>query len=254
MLAILTLLIVITLSIIINRVATIALVHTGLQIDAARFQSRSALTGAGFTTTESEEVMNHPVRRRIIGWLMLLGNAGIVTVISTLILTFVNRGNEASGFPRFIVLILGTGLLFYLSRSKIVNRNLTKLIDKMLSKYSSLKVQDYASLMHLSKDYRVAELLVNDGDWLSEQTLKETKLSEEGLLVLGINRPKGEYIGTPRGTTQILPGDVLIVYGRIDEIKSVDIRRKTKRGDTQHKKAVEKQKEILDEEKETSPL
>jgi hypothetical protein len=248
MLAILTLLIVITLSIIINRVATIALVHTGLPIDSARFQSRSALTGAGFTTTESEEVMNHPVRRRIIGWLMLLGNAGIVTVISTLILTFVNRGSEISVMPRFIVLVIGTGTLFYLSQSKLVNRYLSKAIDRLLNKYSSLKVQDYASLMHLSKDYRIAELLVNEGDWLANRTLKETKLSEEGLLVLGINRRQGEYIGTPRGTTEIIPADILIMYGRIDEIKSVDIRRKTKRGDIQHKKAVKQQQEIIKEE------
>ena len=254
MLAILTLLIVITLSIIINRVATIALVHTGLSIDSARFQSRSALTGAGFTTKESEDIMNHPVRRRIIGWLMLLGNAGIVTVISTLILTFVNRGDETSGMPRFIVMILGTGTLFYLSQSKFVNRHLSKLIDRLLNKYSSLKVQDYASLMHLSKDYRVAELLVNEGDWLSYSKLKETKLSDEGLLILGINRPHGEYIGTPRGTTEILPGDVLIVYGRIDEIKNVDTRRKTKRGDNQHKKAVEKQQKIIEEDETSNTL
>ncbi|MCJ7801330.1 MAG: potassium transporter TrkA [Candidatus Marinimicrobia bacterium] len=249
MLAIFTLFIIIVFSIIINRVATIALVHTGLPIDSASFQARSALTGAGFTTVESEEVMIHPVRRKIIGWLMLIGNAGIVTVISTLILGFINnKNNETSVLPRLIVLIIGTGILFYLSRSKFVNRHLSKLIDKLLNKYSTLKIQDYASLMHLSKDYRIAELLVNEEDWIADRTLKESKLSEEGLLILGINRPHGEYIGTPRGTTQILPRDVLIVYGRVDEIKNVDIRRKTKRGDTQHKKAVEKQQEIIKEE------
>ena len=103
MLAVFTLFIIIVLSIIINRVATIALVHTGLPIDSASFQARSALTGAGFTTTESEEVMNHPVRRKIIGWLMLIGNAGIVTIISTLILTFINKAEESSVLPRVII-------------------------------------------------------------------------------------------------------------------------------------------------------
>jgi len=248
MLAILTLLIVITLSIIINRVATIALVHTGLPIESARFQARSALTGAGFTTTESEHVVNHPVRRKIIGWLMLLGNAGIVTIISTLILTFVNKASETSVLPRIVILILGIGLLFYLSQSKLINRNLSKAIDQLLNKYSSLKVQDYASLMHLSKDYRIAELLVKQEDWISDRTLKETDLSAEGLLILGINRLHGKYIGAPRGTTKVIPGDTLIVYGRLEEIKNVDIRRKTKRGDKDHEKAIKQQEKVILEE------
>jgi len=33
---------------------------TGLSRESARFQARSALTGGGFTTTESEAVVRHP--------------------------------------------------------------------------------------------------------------------------------------------------------------------------------------------------
>jgi K+/H+ antiporter YhaU regulatory subunit KhtT len=245
MFAIFTLLIVITLSIIINRVATIALIHTGLPRESARFQARSALTGAGFTTNESESVVSHPVRRRIILILMLIGNAGIVTAISTLILTFVNRGDDTSMLLRVSLLISGTSILLYLSQSKWVDKRLSNIIDKFLKKYSSLKVQDYASLMHLSKDYRLAELAVQEKDWISEKTLKDAQLSQEGLLVLGVKRSNGKYIGAPRGSTMISAGDILIVYGRLDEIKNVDIRRKTKYGDKAHIKAIKEQEKIL---------
>lgn len=248
MFAIITLLIVITLSIIINRVATIALIHTGLPRESARFQARSALTGAGFTTTESENVVNHPVRRRIILILMLIGNAGIVTAISTLILTFVNRGDETSMLFRVLLLVIGTSSLLYLSQSKWVDQQLSNLIDKFLKNYSSLKVQDYASLMHLAKDYRLAELAVREKDWISDKTLKETQLSQEGLLVLGVKRIDGKYIGAPRGNTKINAGDALVVYGRLEEIKNVDIRRKTKYGDKAHIKAIKEQEKILKEE------
>ena len=85
MTAILSLLVVILISIMITRVATVALTATGLSRETAKFQARSALTGAGFTTTESESVVRHPVRRRIVMWLMLAGSAGIAAVIGSLV-------------------------------------------------------------------------------------------------------------------------------------------------------------------------
>lgn len=106
MLAILSLLVVVVLSILVTRVATIALTHTGLSREAARSQARSAFTGAGFTTSESERVLSHPVRRRIVMLLMLLGNAGFVTAVSTLILTFVSPGGGALGV-KVVALVAG---------------------------------------------------------------------------------------------------------------------------------------------------
>ena len=87
MTAVITLLTVLTLSVIVTRIATVALLHTGLSREAAQFQARSAFTGVGFTTTEAESVVNHPVRRRVVMLLMLVGNAGIVSVIASLLLT-----------------------------------------------------------------------------------------------------------------------------------------------------------------------
>lgn len=92
---VISLLVVITLSILCTRIATVALVHTGLSREVARFQARSAFTGVGFTTGESEKVIRHPVRRRIVMALMWLGNVGIMSAIFSLILTFV--GQEQMG-------------------------------------------------------------------------------------------------------------------------------------------------------------
>lgn len=67
------------LSLIIVRVATEALILTGLARQAARFQPRSACTGTGFTTAEAEQVVSHPVRRQIISTLMFLRGVGVIT-------------------------------------------------------------------------------------------------------------------------------------------------------------------------------
>ena len=66
MIAIFSLLLVLVLSLLITRIATIALTYTGLSRQSAKFQARSAFTGVGFTTSESEKVVNHPVRRRVL--------------------------------------------------------------------------------------------------------------------------------------------------------------------------------------------
>lgn len=97
MVAIFTLLIVVSISMMLGRIATVALTFTGLAKDTSRFQARSAFTGAGFTTSESELIVQHPVRRRIIMTLMFLGNAGLVTVIATLMSGFVGIESSNSG-------------------------------------------------------------------------------------------------------------------------------------------------------------
>lgn len=79
MVALATVLVVLLVSLLITRVATVALTLTGLSREVARFQARSALSGTGFTTSEAEAVVNDPVRRRIVMALMLVGSAGIVT-------------------------------------------------------------------------------------------------------------------------------------------------------------------------------
>ncbi|MFC1546928.1 TrkA C-terminal domain-containing protein [Candidatus Neomarinimicrobiota bacterium] len=253
MFAIFTLLLVVTISIVVTRIATIALVHTGLSIESARFQARSAFTGSGFTTRESEDVVNHPVRRRIVMLLMLLGNAGIVTVISSFILTFVNRGESVSVLPRIVILVVGLTALWFFSHSKWIDKRLSWMIDRFLKRYTKLDVRDYASLMHLAGDYSLVELEVDKGDWISNRSLAECELGDEGIMVLGIKRFDGTYLGAPRGSTLLLSKDILIIYGRVGKIEELDQRRKNKRGDQLHEKAIAEQQKVMEEEAKEDP-
>ena len=85
MLALISLFIVIFISIIIIKIAAIALALTGLSEEIASFQALSAFTGAGFTTSESETIIKHPIRRKIAMFLMMLGSAGLTTVVASLV-------------------------------------------------------------------------------------------------------------------------------------------------------------------------
>lgn len=249
MISILTLLVVMTLSILITRIATVALTYTGLSNESAKFQARSAFTGVGFTTNESEKAVNHPIRRRILLLLMLLGNAGIITAVSSLIISFVNTQESTSIVWNIVLLVTGIVVLWSLAASQWVDRHLSNIIAKILKRYSRLNIQDYSKLLHLAGDYQITELPVEDGDWIAEKRLNKTKLAEEGVIVLGINRPDGEYLGIPDGDTEVYPGDILITYGRIQNIKEVDRRREGAQGNLQHSRQVEDQERKKKEEK-----
>ena len=236
MVAILTLLVVVVLSLLVTRTAAVALTYTGLSQDAARFQARSAFTGVGYTTSEAENLVNHPVRRRIVMVLMMIGNAGLVTAISTLILSFVNQGEEEAIWMRVPILLGGVALIFGLTRVPWVDRGIHRLIEKALRKWTDLDARDYAQLLSLSGTYGVSEMAIADDDWLAHKTIAESALDQEGIAILGIHR-SGDYLGIPRRDTKIEPGDRVILYGCATQLAELDQRCQGTEGDRKHDEA-----------------
>jgi len=198
---IILLLVVAMLSLVITRIATIALTATGMSQPSARFQARSALTGVGFTTTESEAVVAHPARRRIIMALMLTGSVGLATSIGG-----------------------------------------------ALARYTDLEVRDYAALLHVSGEYEVKEMLADAESWLAGRTLGDLRLKDEGVLVLGVVRSDGSYLGVPNRDTRIEAGDVVILYGRDEVFAELTARPRGPEGDAAHARAVTDQNEMAERE------
>lgn len=129
MLPLISLLMVILFSIIFVRIGAVALEMTGLSKEVATFQAQSAYTGVGFTTSESEYVVSHPVRRKIIRILMFVGSAGIASAIAALFLSFVGKTQEESLYT-LLYLIIGLILLYIFATSKLVDRGLRYIIKK----------------------------------------------------------------------------------------------------------------------------
>lgn len=244
MLAVGSVLIVATISLLITRVATLALVLTGMSNEAARFQARSALTGTGFTTTESEAVVSHPVRRRIVMFLMLLGGAGLVTTIAALVIGFANA-SRAEAYTRLGALLLALVALVLLSRTQWFNRVVSPLLARLVNRYTDLKAQDYAELLHLGGEWGVGQVAVREGDWLACERLSDLDLRSEGVAVLGIEHPDGTYFGTPSLETKVRPGDILLLYGRDIRLSELDDRLGGSEGGRAHQAAIADQNRIL---------
>jgi hypothetical protein len=233
MVAISSLLLVVTVSLLITRVATVILTATGMSREAARFQARSAFSGAGFTTRESEMVIDHPVRRKVIATLMLLGSAGVVAVVSKLILGL-GRGDVGQRWWRVLELVVGLFAIVVVSRSRWVDQRLTALISRLLRRYTELPSRDSAGLVELPGGYAVAELAVMDGDWVAGRTLGDLRLRDEGVVVLGITRPDGDYVATPDAASSVDSGDILVLYGPDERVAEIDARPAGPTGDLAH--------------------
>ncbi|MFW6437609.1 MAG: TrkA C-terminal domain-containing protein [Armatimonadota bacterium] len=239
--------VVLGLSLAITRLATVALVMTGLSEESAAFQARSALTGTGFTTHEAEQVVDHPVRRRIVGWLMILRSAGVFTVITSLLLPFGGSSDDVTRLSHLAWLVAAVILLFLMARSKWVERRLDALMTRALERWTDLRVRDYSRLLNLSGNYMVTDIKLNEGDWLVGQTLREADLPAEGVNILGIHRHDGSYVGVPQPDTEFYEGDTVVLYGRKEAVDDLNERRKGFAGEVARSEAVSQQESELSE-------
>ncbi|MFG1501190.1 TrkA C-terminal domain-containing protein [Halobacteriovorax sp. XZX-3] len=214
----------------------------------ARFQAKSALTGTGYTTSESESLVNHPLRRRVLSFLMTISNVGIISVISTAILSFVNIDTTVEGLSRFAVAITLFSIIIYITQSNFFNKWLNKKLKAYLGKLSNVELVDYANLLHIGDSFGIGEVYVSDNHWFSNKTVRELSLPREGLIVLGVQVANGEYLGLPSKDYVITTGDTVILYGRADMLSEISTRT-VDIGDTERKEAIEKLAEIRKEEK-----
>ncbi|MDW7684094.1 MAG: TrkA C-terminal domain-containing protein [Bacillota bacterium] len=192
-------------------VSAVMLVLTGLDRDTARFQAISIITASGYTTSESELVARHPVRRKIAMFLMISGTIALAFIISILV-RILSQGLSGPEDVFFAVsILLAVYLLF---RSRRVMNLLHNRLEKQLARQPYLQKRSVEELLKLDENYSIAEVhLCNpDAPWVNKP-LSETRLRDKGIMILSIRRD-GNVIRAPRGTDDLRLGDILLVYGR----------------------------------------
>jgi len=212
------LLLVILISALIIKVGAIALRMTGIDRETAGFQALSAFTGTGFTTSEAENIVNHPRRRSIVKAMMILGNAGIISALAMLFLSL-QGSNVTNALAKFGVIGLLTILLLAFPLSKGLDNLFENFIMKRLSRSTHFSMGAFSQIMKFARGYGIAELLVSDSDLLAGKTLAESGLSSSDILVLAIRR-KHQMITTPKAGEIIQPDDKLVCFGPLANIAS----------------------------------
>lgn len=206
-----------SLSVFVIRIASVALRLTGLAQASARFQALSAFTGTGFTTSEAEAIVNYPVRRRIVSMLMTIGNLGLVTVLATLVVSFVNTQGEFTAIAKQLVWLLGClALLWFLMLNKTADRIMCSLIGKLLESTTVLGTRGFHRLLQIGDGYSVCEHPV-DAHMVREQGRHlDSLLTALQLELLAIQSSTGKLIVDGATSDAAHLGDRLVLFGRDD--------------------------------------
>jgi len=221
--SLIALILVILLSALIVKIGSIALRMTGIDRETARFQSLSAFTGTGFTTSEAENIVNHPQRRKVIKTLMVLGNAGIVSAVAMLIISFKGNTLTESLAKLGILGLAGLGILIF-SLVKGLENIVDTFIEKRLSSVTHFSMGGLSEVIRLARGYGIFEIAVTADHPLAGSRLMDTDLSKKEILVLAIKRGFN-LIPAPKATEVIEPGDRLVCFGlsrNITELAATD--------------------------------
>lgn len=206
-------------SLLIVRGASIALMMTGMDENRARFQALSAFSGTGFTTREAELTVNHPVRRRIVTWLMILGNAGIITVIVTATSSLVT----SKGFTlpiNVVILLLGIYLIYRVATRRGFAKRWENFIRSKLTKSPVFEEAATEDLLHLIEGYGLVRASIGEDSPFVGSSVHRRQFGERGVLILGIERDE-DWISAPKGEEVIRGGDRLVVYGPLKVLTSL---------------------------------
>jgi hypothetical protein len=215
------------------RIGAIAFQLTGLEWSLAKFQALSCFTGTGFTTRESELIVSNPQRRKIASVLIVLGNAGLVTMIAT----FANSLRPQVGQGKISLLFLKDFLppsllpwvnlaviiiLFYLLY-KLFTRDdsaqgLTNFLRKFVPKKDMVNPVTFEELLISTGGYGVSRIILRPDSPILNKTLIESKLRSYDITVLAITRGR-ETIPNPSADAVFSLNDELICFGKLENIQ-----------------------------------
>lgn len=213
------LLITVFVSFLVVRAAAIALMMTGLDRKRAIFQALSSFTGTGFTTREAELVINHPARRKIVSWLMILGNAGFVAVIVTGTSSFVTSKGYTMPINA-ILLLAGLFIIYKVVSHRGLVKRFERYIENKILKSNALEEGTVEDLLHLMEGYGLVRAIITEDSPVADKSISDCKSCAEKIIVLGIERGK-EWLPIPKADETLKAGDRAVVYGNLNELKNI---------------------------------
>jgi hypothetical protein len=213
------LLVAILVSFIIVRIGGFALQLTGIEPDVARFQALSAFSGTGFTTREAERVVGNRTRRRIVTILIILGNAGMVTVIATLVASFTQVSGYMWFFIRLAIIVGGIfGLYKLIIRSNVGQRFLDWLQKPVMNRILRI-APAVEEIFHVEKDWAISLVMMKGS--AKSIGLSVADITAQGdIEILSIDRA-GTYLTRPDLEEKIVEGDRLLVYANRKTVKQI---------------------------------
>ncbi len=210
---------------------SVAFKLTGLATSKIRFQVGSLFTGAGYTTAESELVANDEKRRKIALACMYTGHIFSVAFMGLIInvlfsISMLLIDNNINLPPvtdaSFIVLCVTAGLFILMLFIKIppINKRFQRFLENIaINSSRKNRNTNIITVLDLYGKYAIAEVVLNNvPDFAKEVPLFEMGLTKKYYInILSIKR--GARILEVTKDTMFRKGDILVIYGLINDIK-----------------------------------
>ena len=175
-----------TIFLIVVNICSILLRLTGMPIKKARFQVVSLLTSTGFTTRESEMIVQHPVRRKIASWLMVVSYVSTATFISFFV-TMISDTVTGIGFFVVIAALITTNLI--LRKTKTIENLELKLENVVLkSKIWEKLNSENLTLITNTRGYGIYQIYLPKDSKIIGKSILESGLKDLEIEVLNIDK------------------------------------------------------------------
>ena len=212
---------------------SVAFKLTGLASNKVRFQVASLFTGSGFTTNESEIIVNDERRRKIAVLCMYVGHLysvvfmGLLTnvIISIVTLSYNNSALDTKSWY-FIFFLASVGLFLIVLFIKIppINRRFKAMLEKIAIKMSAKnRSTNIITVLDMYGKNAIVDVVLNNiPDFANDVPLHQMKLNKNYFInVLSIKR--GNRIIDVNKDTMFAKGDVLVIFGATRDIKAAFI-------------------------------
>lgn len=185
---------------------------TGLDRNEAIFQSLSAFTGAGFTTLQSEKVVENKSRRRITMTLIVLGWAAAATVVATLVRSIQVRSlYDGLWHVGLAALAVGVAFVFYRSNGLL---HLNDFIRRFVAGRVEHEPVLHDDLFRYKPGFGIARVEVPEHSRVVGKRLMDLDLKEQQLQILLIEM-EDDTVVVPDGNYKVQPLSHLVVFGRL---------------------------------------
>lgn len=197
---------------------------TGLTEEKARFQVISLLTNSGYTTKESELIVDVMPRRKLARGIMLFGYTFSITVVSVFVNMMVSlpASEKNEVWPALIIVSALFVVFLIVWRIPIVKTAMNSVVERLGRKWI---YGDQRNTILVQDEYPrgvVAQVTLNSMPQdVKGKTLHDLQLPEKyGIHVVLVNRNGVLEVDTD-GKTILQEGDVATVFGPIKAIRHV---------------------------------
>jgi K+/H+ antiporter YhaU regulatory subunit KhtT len=224
---------VVAVSFVVVRIGAILFELTGLEWSVAKFQALSCFSSTGFTTREAELITGHPQRRRIASLLIVLGNAGLVTLIATFANSIRPR-SARDGVPipfigvkvpfdywpivNLVLVVIAIYVLYRVFTNVKITKKLTDSLKRRVMARMGVSPISFEEMLLAADGYGVSQVRIPEGHEVFGKTLAQSDLRKEDIIVLAVVRGS-KTMPNPRADTAIQEKDELVCFGKLESIR-----------------------------------